>query len=75
LLIEYNAHPPHVFDPSSARPYPAAHITAVSHPLPLTASEKESLRIWMNTLAAFFLLLPFSYLAAGASTCPPFGST
>ena len=44
----------------SAAVYPLAH----SHPLPLTAAEKESLRVWMNTLAAFFLLLPFSYLAA-----------
>ena len=44
----------------SAAVRPLAH----SHPLPLTAAEKESLRVWMNTLAAFFLLLPFSYLAA-----------
>ena len=41
-----------------------AHVTAGSHPLPLTTEEAASLRVWMNTLAAFFLLLPFSYLAA-----------
>lgn len=41
-----------------------AHVTAGSHPLPLTTEESASLRVWMNTLAAFFLLLPFSYLAA-----------
>ena len=43
---------------------PDAHVTASSHPLPLTTEEEASLRVWMNTLAAFFLLLPFSYLAA-----------
>ena len=43
---------------------PDAHVTASSHPLPLTREEEASLRVWMNTLAAFFLLLPFSYLAA-----------
>jgi ATP-binding cassette subfamily A (ABC1) protein 3 len=74
LLILHNTSAPHAMPAAMSAVHSAiarnitghgsARITAVSHPLPLTAEEAASLRVWMNTLAAYFLLLPFSYLAA-----------
>ena len=74
LLVLHNTSAPHAMPAAMAAAHSAiarnitgdasARITAMSHPLPLTAAEAESLRVWMNTLAAYFLLLPFSYLAA-----------
>ena len=74
LLVLHNTSAPHALSAALSATHSAiarnitgdnaARIAAVSHPLPLTSAEKESLRVWMNTLAAYFLLLPFSYLAA-----------
>lgn len=72
VTILHNASAPHAV-PTMASLVRAAglapagsvrRLSTHSHPLPLTDAERASLRVWLNALAAFFLLLPFSYSAA-----------